>query len=184
MNKAKFLKTITLTNFNEISSKCQEFSSKMYDKDMAERHQWCGSSKTREQLIDSNFKSKLAEFAVVQYFQQLGIECSLPDLKIYGRFEKNHDADLRIIKKDGNLLEIAVKSQHVESIRKFGASALIMKNSYETQKNRHVIFVETSDDLITCNIYFCGTMKDLERSLPKSPIAQDKKYAFYFNLGE
>lgn len=182
MNKARFLKTIILNDYESIKKQCQEFSDKMYTAEMTERHKLCGSNKDRSQLVDSNMKSKLAEFAVQQYFNELGLDTSPIDLEVYGVEKKSHSADLLVFTKDNRTVEIAIKSQHVDSINKFGASALIMKNSYKRQLNKEVIFVETSDDLSTYNIYRCGKMKDLEIGIPKSRIARDKKHAFYFEL--
>ena len=88
----------------------QELSSTLAQKN--KRNQF-----NKEAMIHQTTTGKLAEWAVTLFFTDKPCRISDPDMKVYTKYEKSFDADLKV---DG--IDLHVKSQSIESAKRFGTS--------------------------------------------------------------
>lgn len=94
-------------------------------------------SKIQKQIV----YGKVAEFAVSELLKGMFLNCSDPDLKIYGRKEKSFDSDLRLDEE-----RIHVKTQDFKSVQKYGEGWMF-------QKRDPIITNPSSHDWIVLTIY-------------------------------
>lgn len=100
-----------------------EFSQKVLSTNLSE---YSRRKQTNVSLIKSQiYEGKLAEFAVCDYFNKFTqLQCGAPDLNIYEKGQKSFAADL-VLKNGTN---VHVKSQNLESVKRYGKSWICQKN--------------------------------------------------------
>jgi len=104
----------------------------------------------RDKIIDQIAQGKLAEIAVSKFFSSIGLTVTLPDFKIYSKWEKSYDADLDI--QMGKIFyPIHVKSISTDSASHFGLSWIF-------QRSDPLYFASARIDLKYDKIALCETL--------------------------
>jgi hypothetical protein len=128
---------IQLTNLQIVE--CQDFATQCVatNKYYASRGQHDIAKITRDILV-----GKLGEYATHEFLKTKYQEVSLPDITIHSR--KSHDADIMA---DG--LKFDVKTQTLDSVRRYGMSWLMEKSSLAKFAGHHVVMcLQLSDNEI------------------------------------
>jgi hypothetical protein len=115
----------------DIIDKCTKFAEECVgtNKYYASRGQ-ANTSKITQDIITG----KLGEFAAYELLKEKFEDTSLPDLEVYRGGKKSHSADLVA---GGH--KFSVKTQSIESVKKYGMSWLLEKNSLDKFTGHHVI---------------------------------------------
>ncbi len=126
-----------------------------------------------------HFVSKLGEEAVREVFIKLGQKVIGPDYTIYSSSQKSWQSDLLI-----NDVELAVKTQSLNSAKKYSASWLFQSGSkrYDLILNKPeawICFVSYDPKLQTCTVYPPYQIKDLPFKEPKLEHLKSSKKAVY-----
>jgi len=123
----------------------------------------------------------MGEYAVYKHLKSSGIECSKPDLKIYGKGEKSFDSDL----KSGES-NIHVKSQTIQSVKRYGNSWLLQRSDplYKSPTDNDILaFTEVNvEDQVVDIIGFCNATDIADNELwaeCKVPRFRRTKIALY-----
>ncbi len=119
---------------------------------------------------------KMGEWAAYELLRTKYPEMEEPDLKIYVGGRKSHSPDLT-----AGDIHFSIKTQTLESVKKYGMSWLMEKNSVDKFVGHHVILcmqIEPTLILIQ-NIVTFESMMEVQ-SLPKLKHLKSK-IAFYYN---
>jgi hypothetical protein len=87
-----------------------------------------------EKITNDIFVGKLGEWAARIMLIDKGFDISEPDMEIYGRGKKSHDADLSTPS-----INFSIKTQNLDSIDKYGMSWLMEKKSLSKFAGHQVI---------------------------------------------
>ncbi len=126
-----------------------------------------------------HFVSKLGEEAVREVFIKLGQKVIGPDYTIYASKQKSWQSDLVI-----NNTELAVKTQSLDSARKYSVSWLFQSGSkrYDLILNKPqawVCFVSYDAKKQNCTLYSPMQIKELTFKEPRLEHLKDSKKAVY-----
>lgn len=119
---------------------------------------------------------KMGEWAAYQLLIDKGYEVAKPDHEIYTGSRKSHSADL-----EGSGFKFSVKTQTLDSVRKYGMSWLMEKNSIPKFKEHFFILcLQISDNeiLIQNLVPFADMTKNV--GAPRLSYLNTKA-AFYYN---
>lgn len=154
----------------DILAKCKEFSEVC-----AETNKYYASrgQANLEKIKSDIFVGKLGEWASYELLKSKGYEVSAPDMEITRK--KSHDADLST-----HLIKFSVKTQSLGSVRKYGMSWLMEKNSLKKFKDHYVILcMQISDqEILVQNIVKFSDMLAVQGE-PKLAYLTSKA-AFYY----
>lgn len=129
--------------------------------------------KMREDIIIGT----MGEWAVEAHLSSMGYYCSEPDMKIYDKRRKSFEADLYV-----DEIEVHVKSQGLESSKKYGHSWLLQKSDkIVTNPRDNEIFAFTCvehEERIVDVLGYCWA-KDMQYGECKVPWYRSTKVAIY-----
>lgn len=138
-----------------------KISNYIYDKVVKFADERLGGSKglynyrgksTDNKLKNDIITGALGEYGIQQYLKSLKYKCSKPDLKIYARGEKSFDADLTC-----DDLNIHVKSQSIQSFKRYGASWLVQRSDKLYKEPKTIdVFAFTNVNLETKEVEILG----------------------------
>lgn len=112
---------------------CREFAKKRI-KSSKGLYAYRGESKS-DKMIQDIVIGTIGEWAIKEYFDLHGMDCTVPDMTIYEKNNKSYNADLLI-----NYYDVHVKSQGIKSAKLYG-------NSYLVQRSDKVVKEPSDKDL-------------------------------------
>lgn len=171
-------KFINIELSQEVIDKSKLFSEQVVHTDVyAFRNGQFNKDRRREQ----HMSSKLAEFAVYQFFQSKNIHVTEPDLSIKSRGNKSWDPDIEI---NNQKIPIHVKSREVKMAEKYGLSWIGEKTDKKLYKEPegYLALCLVEDKLV--KIYTFIESKFVKESgffrEPKLKKHREKKFAIYY----
>lgn len=159
---------------------CVDFADAVYSS-CSEKYASRGQN-NKELIVQQIAEGKLAEWAVMFYYQGKDLECSEPDHQIYTAKKKSFEADLKRGK-----YRIHVKSQNKESIERYGLSWLFqIEDSLFTKANSLdiVVFCVVDLNLREVEIVYKNQFKKLFFEPPKLAKFRGVKLAVYLENQE
>lgn len=129
-----------------------------------------------DKIVQDIITGKLGEFAAYELLSSKFADATVPDLEIYKGGRKSHSADITA---GGH--NFSVKTQSLESVKKYGMSWLMEKNSLDKFTGHHVILcmeIEKGYILIQNVVAFQNVLDIMSEPRLKH---LKSKCAFYYN---
>ncbi len=133
----------------------------------------------KDKMVEDIIIGTLGEWGIYEHLTSLGYTVSEPDMVIYENKRKSYSADLCF-----DEVNIHVKSQGVESVKKYGNSWLLQRSDKVVKNPTEFdIFAFTSVDLETMKINILGYCwaTDMKYGECKVPRYRSTKVAIYVN---
>lgn len=118
----------------------QDFAIRVIDTNV--NHYARRNQSNKDKIINDITVGKIAEYAAAKMFLLHGIDCTEPDITVYGAKKKSFDADLII----ATAKHIHVKSQLTSSARRYGKSWMFQKTDKLITKPKE------TDYILVCNV--------------------------------
>ncbi len=161
----------------ELYEKCKKFAHDRIGKS-SNLYAYRGES-NQNKMIEDIVIGTLGEWAIYNHLIELGYKIEEPDMKIYEAKRKSFNADLQF-----DEVNIHVKSQGVESVKKYGNSWLLQRSDKVVKTpTEYDIFAFTNVNLIdkTINILGYCWATDMKYDECKVPRYRSTKVAIYIN---
>lgn len=154
-----------------IKNKCIDFAETRID--MSSKLYSYRGKTSREKMVEDIVVGTMGEYAVYNYLKSQNVITCKPDTKIYENRRKSYDADLV-----GPDIKVHVKSQSVDSAKKYGNSWLLQKTDKVIKDpgcNEYFAFCEV--DVDTRKVRILGIVKC--RDIVKNELLGECKVPYF-----